>query len=56
MTPALFTSTSAPPKLLLDALGCDEHARAVGQVGLDRERAVAELVGQGGDAVEAACE
>ena len=41
-------------ELLLHALGGGEDAVAVGDVCLDGDGAVAELVGEGGDAVEAA--
>ena len=43
-------------ELLLDAVGRGDDRVAVGDVGLDRDRAVAELVGQGVDAVGAARE
>ena len=43
-------------ELLLDALGGGDDAVAVGDVGLDRDGAVAELVSDGGDAVDAAGE
>ena len=47
---------SAPPSSLLDAVGRGDDRFAVGDVGLDGDRAVAELVGQRLDAVGAARE
>lgn len=43
-------------ELLLDALGGGDDRVAVGDVGLDGDRAVAELVGKGLDALRAAGE
>ena len=54
ITPALLTRMSAPPELALHALGSRDDRVAVGHVGLDRQRAVAELAGQRLDAVGAA--
>ena len=45
---------SAPPSSSCDALGGGHDRVAVGDVGLDRDRAVAELAGQRLDAVRAA--
>jgi len=41
-------------EFLVDALGRGDDRIAVGDIGLDRNRAVAELVGEGVDAVAAA--
>jgi hypothetical protein len=43
-------------ELLLHAFGCRDDRVAVGAVGLDRDGAVAELVGERLDALDAACE
>jgi hypothetical protein len=56
MTPALFTRTSAPPELVLDALAGGDERVAVGDVGRDRDGCLAELFGERANAVRATCE
>ena len=56
MMPALLTRTSVTAEFGLDPAGGRDEGVAVGDVGLDGDNAVAELVGQGLDAVRAARE
>jgi hypothetical protein len=51
--PALLTSTSGPAELVLHALSGGDERVAVGDVGLDRNRGVAEFVGERLDAISA---
>jgi hypothetical protein len=52
MTPALLTDVCRP-EFLVDAFGRGDDRVAVGDVGLDRDCAVAEFVGEGVDPVAA---